>query len=601
MTARVALLFVSVAAFAQLPTPQAPPPPVARDSRSSEPPSAKPRVDATVSDLQGHPIPGLTAADFIIEADGRQQPIESCVYHTGQPLRLAVILDDLSLSAARLDKARRALREFGVARLRPGDEATILRTSSGAGVLDRFTPDRDAFAAAIDRITYNPIAEDAPPDAFTAGTIGAVRGVLEGMRELPGRKALLLISDRLRTPARQNEAVAARITTLAHRASAVLFAIDMGAAPEQPFLLEQGLAGAARDTGGAFADGGDVTKILDRIAQQQAGYYVLTYRAEGFSFDFLTNGPTVSRVAVKTKRDDAVVRARNGVFGSTDSSAEQPYSNPEREFDRALGEELVNGGVHTKLTGFVMIGNSFSVEGLIHVDVRDLTFRKDLDRRYRASVDTALALYGEDGVPSKEVARTVDVVLSDESFPKFQTHGVDYTISLALPKPGSYQLRSITRDGASGRIGSARQFLHAANWNQGNLVMSSIVLRGEFEKGTDGAELTKDPDESAALRIFKAGRQIPYTYSLFNVAADAQKRSSIEVRAQVFRDGVLILDGDPAPVAFGPVDNPGRRTATGLVRLNDRTLPGQYIFRLIVADKLGRRTATQQTDFEVRP
>ena len=70
------------------------------------------------------------------------------------------------------------------------------------------------------------------------------------MRELPGRKALLLISDRLRTPARENHAVAGRITTLAHRASAVLFALDMGDAPEQPFLLEQGLAGAARDTGG---------------------------------------------------------------------------------------------------------------------------------------------------------------------------------------------------------------------------------------------------------------------------------------------------------------------------------------------------------------
>ena len=116
-----------------------------RDSRSPEPPMPMGARGRNGLRPERDPISGLTAADFTVEADGKQQTIESCVYRADQPLRLAVILDDLSLSAARLEKARRALREFTAARLRPGDEAAILRTSSGAGALDRFTSDRDAL------------------------------------------------------------------------------------------------------------------------------------------------------------------------------------------------------------------------------------------------------------------------------------------------------------------------------------------------------------------------------------------------------------------------------------------------------------------------
>ena len=100
------------------------------------------RVDATVSDLQGVPFTGLSAADFTIEADGKQQAIESCDIAPASRCASPLSLDDLSLSAARLDKARRALREVYRKATSPGDEAAILRTSSGAGALDRFTSDQ---------------------------------------------------------------------------------------------------------------------------------------------------------------------------------------------------------------------------------------------------------------------------------------------------------------------------------------------------------------------------------------------------------------------------------------------------------------------------
>jgi VWFA-related protein len=603
MTARVVLFFACAAAFAQLPQPQAPPPrsePSGRDRGRPEPSSTSvTRVDATVFDLQGQGVAGLTAADFALEADGKAQPIARCEYRTDQPLRLVVLLDDLSLTRERIDKARRSLREFMAKRLRPGDEAAILRTGSGVGSLDRFTSDPSALTAMIDRAPYNPAAEG--PDAFDAGTLGALRGIVEGLRELPGRKAVLLISERLRDSKREIPDATARITSLAHRASIVLFAVDMGDAAEQRFVLEQGMAAAARDTGGQFLDRGDVAKALDGIAAQQAAYYVLTYGAEGLPFDFVGGTPRVARLAVKVKRTDVVVRARSGVFGSNDSYAEQGYRDPEREFQRAMGAEVIYGGVGAKLTGVISRGTTWQVEGVVHIDARDITFVKGLDGLYRTTLDTALALCGENGGTVKDISRTVDAVLSQEKYAMFAAHGFEYTLTVALPRAGPYQLRATVRDTASGRIGSARQFIRSADWSGHHLLMSTLLLRGEGEKKPDGSILVQDPDESGSVRSFRAGRQVHYSYWLYNVAVDAEKRSAVDVRAEVFRDGAVVLAGQPMRLPFTPAQDPERRAAAGVIRLSEAVPPGHYVLRVSVSDQSDGRTAAQLMDFDVRP
>ena len=51
-------------------------------------------------------------------------------------------------------------------------------------------------------------------------------------------------------------------------------------------------------------------------------------------------------------------------------------------------------------------------------------------------------------------------------------------------------------------------------------------------------------------RSFKAGHKFTYSCDLFNLATDAQKNAAADVRAQIWRDGALILEGEPMPVAF---------------------------------------------------
>ena len=48
----------------------------------------------------------------------------------------------------------------------------------------------------------------------------------------------------------------------------------------------------------------------------------------------------------------------------------------------------------------------------------------------------------------------------------------------------------------------------------------------------------KDPAEAEGIRSFRAGRRMVYTYRLYNVAADSEKRSEIETLTEIWRDGV---------------------------------------------------------------
>lgn len=550
------------------------------------------RLDAVVADPQGRPIPGLKAADFQLEIDGAAQPVKDCEFQTGERLRLAVIVDDLSLSIGRLNAARRALRQFVANELRDGDELAILRAGAGTGALDHFTSDRTAMTAAIDRARFNPESERPTPEVFGAGALTVARAVLEGMREMPGRKALLVISEDIRRGAtasvtRWQE----RLGNAAHSAGASIYAVDMN--PPATPAIDRGLAGAAKETGGGVVEG-DAARALTRIAQDQAGYYLLTFTASGFKMNYITRAP-ISRVALRTTRPDTVVRARTAALGA------EPDPDLDREFERSINAELSTDGVRARVTPVLTFSAAPRVEVGVHVDGRDVTVVKGVDGVYRGTIETITVLLDAQGNSVKEGARTIEAQLGEASFRKLLESGFDYTIDFPVAAEGAYQVRAVVRDGASGRIGSTRQFIHCSGWKDGKLVMSSIVLRGETQKNPDGVEASADPGETSFVRSFRTSRKIAYVYHLANVAADAEQRSQVETLSEIWRDGVKIYTTQPILVPFPPSRTPGARTVSGSIGVSEGMAPGSYILRVTVTDKIAIRSVSQWVDFEVRP
>src|SRR5438045_2245201 len=137
---------------------------------------------------------------------------------------MAIVVDDLGRSFASSYYVRRALKKFVDEQMQPGDLVAIIRTSGGMGALQQFTSDKRQLQAAVERVKWNANGRSGisafnaiqPPtpgdhgaeidkanedlndfrrDMFAVGTLGAVSYVVKGLRELPGRKSIMLVSD----------------------------------------------------------------------------------------------------------------------------------------------------------------------------------------------------------------------------------------------------------------------------------------------------------------------------------------------------------------------------------------------------------------------
>ncbi len=208
---------------------------------------------------------------------------------------IAIVVDDLSMSWESVGYTRRALKTFVDEQMQDGDLVAILLTGGSTGSLQRFTTDKRILHAAIERIKYNPMGtggasainpiapngtetldlglgglpggQDADFEAFLAaaetrrngvlvsGTLGSLDYVVAGMRDIPGRKSVMLFSDGFDLFERDKDGTqhsglamqfARRLIEQANRAAVVFYPID-------PRGLQVGLLQAADNTRGMTA------------------------------------------------------------------------------------------------------------------------------------------------------------------------------------------------------------------------------------------------------------------------------------------------------------------------------------------------------------
>ena len=130
----------------------------------------------------------------------------------------------MSLSFESVYYTRRALRTFVERELLPTDLVALVRTGRSMGSLQSFTTDRRVLQAAIDSLqwtlfsrsgveSFDPIEPRLSSNRTTlspndfevvtqlrrsmaaSGTLGALSLALRGTRDLPGRKAIILVTE----------------------------------------------------------------------------------------------------------------------------------------------------------------------------------------------------------------------------------------------------------------------------------------------------------------------------------------------------------------------------------------------------------------------
>ena len=253
-------------------------------------------VYATVTDRQGGPVTGLTAADFRVVEDGTPQTITA--FAAGEfPLAVAVGLDrSFSMGAergVRLNMAKNAARAF-IGALKPQDQVMVIAIGSDASVVAPLSANHGAALAAIDRL-----------DAWgTTPLYDATVSALDAIQSAKGRRALVLLSD---GTDRYSETSAAALVEQVRRRDVLLYPVAIG--PARPAVFAE-LATASGGRSFMVKDPRELSSTLTSIARELRSQYLLGYvparpRSEQ---------PVWHSIDVVVNRTAVLVKARDGYF-----------------------------------------------------------------------------------------------------------------------------------------------------------------------------------------------------------------------------------------------------------------------------------------------
>jgi VWFA-related protein len=663
------------------------------------------QVDAVVTDRGGKHVTDLRPEEVEMFEDGKPQkisefsyvkisrPAEAVATRTkpntptsipgppSRPLRreqvqrtIALVVDDLRMSFDSVHVMRGAIRKFLDEQMQPGDFVAIIRTAGGMGALQQFTSDKEHLYAALAKLkwvprltnspnVFDPIRMEALPvpvrnggdatelaemrqfqqDLFAVGTLGALNYVIRGLRDLPGRKSIILFSDGLQIFNQMEPEGSSRLLNslqsmldLANRASVVINTMDargiatfglnamdspgnMSRAQIEARLTQrrenfidsqQGLDYLAEQTGGlAVRNTNDVNGGIKRIMDDQAGYYLIGYRPDDATFDPVNGRTKFHHLTLKVKRSGKhTVRMRTGFYGVTDENLKPANDTPQQQLIGAVLSPFGSSDVQVRLTS--LFDNDPAqgsvLRSFLHVNANDLTFTKEADGSHKAVFDLIAVTFGGDGKLVDQSANQHTINLTEATFQRVAQYGFTYNAVVPVKKPGAYQFRTALRDVPSTRVGSASQFVQVPDINNDHLTTSGLLIKGmpldRYLKGENTAE-DSDPMANTSVRQFRTPSALVYALAIYNAKIDnTTGKPNLTIQVRLFRNGELVFTGNEVPFTAREPSDPKRLGGGGGIQLGTSMPPGEYVLQIVVTDLLAKdkyRVATQWMDFEI--
>ncbi len=141
-------------------------------------------IPVVASDMHGKFVPDLTARDFRLFEDGQEQPIDR-VIPEAEPFNVVLLMDISGSTRDKWPEIRMAAREFMDA-LRPDDRLMLISYGSWVYIDSEFTNDREQLYRAFSLIVFGGWSRLYDALDLT---------VTERLKKIPGRKAIVLLTD----------------------------------------------------------------------------------------------------------------------------------------------------------------------------------------------------------------------------------------------------------------------------------------------------------------------------------------------------------------------------------------------------------------------
>ncbi|HLK20829.1 MAG TPA: VWA domain-containing protein [Bryobacteraceae bacterium] len=331
-------------------------------------------------------------------------------------------------------------------------------------------------------------------------------------------------------------------------------------------------------TGGfMLSDTNDIGYAIEEVLSDSNSYYLLGFAPPEEAFQRYPGGkPRFHRITIKVNKPGLRVRSRSGFFGELDAGGTGPAAAG-GELLAALDSPFRSDGVGVDVKcAFLKAGRNLpSVRVSMIVRGQDLSLEGPVYNR-SAIIHLLVRAYSVNGADlDTGVDKTLRVSLNEEGFQRALKFGLVYATEIEVAKPGPYRLRVALQDEASGRIGSASQFVVVPNLNGRKLALSGLIFPGSYGTSDD---IVPAPSPIALV----PGSSANFVFEIFG-AGDRSR--SLQSQVRLFRDGAKVYEGPVGPLQVASKRVHGEIFAKEELRIPPELPPGDYALQEEVTEQ----------------
>jgi VWFA-related protein len=564
---------------------------------------------------------------------------------------IVFLIDDIAMNFEMINNARMSLVNFVNKQMQPGDMVAVVRTGSGNSALQMFLSDQRELLARINQATKwstNGGRELGQDNLFPIfdGQVSALNYCVRALDKMPGRKAIVFMTPEIVLPdftlngnpnyrerylSKMN-----RISDAALRAGVVVHFMDIRMLEYQIPERKQNSFGLVRPqlvdmkitesmslqnplpkrTGGLLVENHNFhLSGIGEVNDALKGYYLLSYVPPANTFTNEKTKEKYRRIEIRVKRSGVNVHTRDGFF-----SAQPKDNEPENEF-APLRDALFDPFHHKDLSinlssGYVNNAQAgYLVRSWVHLDAKNLEIVKK-ESGPIISLQTISLLYDAEGIVKDSSLMKYDFGVKEENIQWIREHGLRFSLLAQVKKPGDYFVRIGVRDQASGKAGSAYDFVQVPELKKGRLAISNMfvvtnkddaswVLTGvnkEDIKRWLTPNISRDETRSPALRSYKPGDNFEYVAVLYN-AVRKNYTPDLESQFILYRNGTERMRGEPQKIELDGIVDLSRIPIRKKMLLGNNLEQGDYVLQLLVIDKKQKKPkpVTQTLTFQIEP
>lgn len=483
-------------------------------------------------------------------------------------------------------------------------------------------------------------------DHVATETFDSLRQLVRLSAQLPGRKLIYFISDGFLL----NDADSImldrmrRLTDAALRAGVVIYTLDahglstgtldlsetgLDNLPDRtgqvrlnsanPLFLQEPLRAIAADTGGrALLNTNALANALKKALDETSVYYLLAWRPAQEEL----RGGKFRRIEVTVKqRPELTVLVQRGFFNTPvdEAATREPGKRQhpkEKETDanaqaaKAAATPLIAAlnafAPKTALPTALTLNYLYAPDGLLLAS----SLRVKLDALTPGpsrQIDIAGLVFDEQGQLVSSFQRRASLLPRPDAPPATTYHTTDNApphldMTFQTPiKPGLYQVRVAASDLASGRTGSAVEWLTIPAIDNGKLTLSSIFIGAHARTAEPAAQAAQEQGQPFLdpARRFPRNSVLRLALYVYNAAPAAQTNvPDVALQLQIFRDDQPVITTPLHKISTDGLKDYRILPYGGELDLSN--LPsGRYVLHITGIDRVAKTSASQRVKFTI--